>query len=167
MTLACRRDSAAAAFTLACIAIFYATPAPGQASRRLDIGSRVRVRVEGSSYPLVGVITELRPDTLLLALPSLRVDRLRLLPVSDIAELNISGGHRRYTALGVAIGVLTGVAVTVAYNGIIQSQCFDSCPDPVSLPVGAAVGGIAVGSALYFVRVERWLPVALPNRRRQ
>jgi hypothetical protein len=167
MTVARSRPIAPGTVLLACISFFSPSPASAQASRALDVGSRVRVRLEGSTFPLVGVVAELRPDTLLLSLPSPPARHVRTLPVRDIAELNISGGQRRYAALGVALGALTGVVATVAYNGVVQTQCFGSCPDPISVGLGAAIGGITLGGAFYFIRTERWLPVALPDRRRQ
>src|SRR5262245_29528920 len=117
MTTARRRHISAGAFILVGIAIFfYTAPLHGQTSRTMNVGSRVRVLLEGSTFSLVGVIAGLRPDTLLLALPSVSAERVRPLPVLDIAELNVSGGHRRYTALGVGLGLLAGTIATASYN---------------------------------------------------
>jgi hypothetical protein len=125
----------------------------------------VRVRLEGDPFQLVGYIAEVRRDTLMLARPAVQFERWRPLAVSAIEQLDVSAGHRRRTALGFVIGAVSGVVLTAAYNGIIQSQCFSNCPEPVSVAVGAAAGSIALGGAFYFVRAERWLPVALPNSR--
>jgi hypothetical protein len=91
--------------------------------------------------------------------------RWRPLAIPDIEQLDISGGHRRKTLLGVLIGGGIGLISTAVYNEFIQSQCFNSCPDPVNVGLAAAAGGVALGSAFYFIKSERWLPIALPARR--
>lgn len=139
-------------------------PAAAQTPRVLDAGTRVRVRLDRQPLRWVGTIAEVRADSLVLAVPQMRIERWTM-PVSDIAELDVSGGHRRLTAIGLAVGAVVGVALTAGYNGIVQSQCFSNCRAPVSIGIGAIIGSIAFGGSLYFVRVERWLPIALPNRR--
>ena len=142
-----------------------ASQASAQTPRVLDAGTRVRVRLERNPVRVVGFIAEVRPDTLVLARPAIQSGRRTPLAVSDIAELEVSAGHHRLTALGLAVGAVTGLALTAAYNSIVQSQCFSGCPDRVSIGIGAAVGGIAVGGGFYFIRVERWLPIAVPAPR--
>jgi len=142
-----------------------ASRASAQTPRVLDVGTRVRVRLEGDPFQLVGYIAEVRRDTLLLARPAVQFERWRPLAVSAIEQLDVSAGHTRRTALGFVIGAVAGVALTAAYNGVIQSQCFNDCPDRVSVTIGAAVGSVALGSAFYFVRAERWLPIAVPKPR--
>jgi hypothetical protein len=165
MALTRRQRFFALALFLVGLALTGASRASAQTPRVLDVGTRVRVRLEGDPFQLVGYIAEVRRDTLMLARPAVQFERWRPLAVSAIEQLDVSGGHRRRTALGFVIGAVGGVVLTAAYNGIIQSQCFSNCPAPVSVAVGAAAGSIALGSAFYFVRAEQWLPVALPNSR--
>jgi hypothetical protein len=165
MALTRRQRFFALALFLVGLSVTGASRAAAQTPRVLDVGTRVRVRLEGQPFQLVGYIAEVRRDTLMLARPAVQFESWRPLAVSAIEQLDISAGHRRRTALGFVIGAVSGVLLTAAYNGIIQSQCFSSCPEPVSVAIGAAAGSLMLGSAFYFVRAERWLPVALPNSR--
>jgi hypothetical protein len=135
-------------------------------TRTLDPGTRVRVRLERQTRSFIAHVTELRPDTLVLARTTSQLDPRTPFAVSDIAELEVSDGRRRLTVIGAGIGLLTGMVVTASYNGIVQGQCFSDCPERVSLLLGAAAGGVAFGTGFYFVSVERWLRIALPGRAR-
>ena len=139
------------------------TAAAAQA-RRLDTGTRVRVLMERQSSRFTGSIAAVRPDTIILTVPSTRLGH-RPVAVSEIAELEVFNGSRRLTAVGLVTGVLVGAAVTGIYNGIVQTQCFSNCPDRASTLMGALVGGIVVGGSLHFVKKERWLRIAVPAAR--
>jgi hypothetical protein len=132
-------------------------------TRLLDPGSRVRVRMDRQALRFIGQIVGTRPDSLVLDIPLLSVERWTV-PVSDIAELDVSTGRRRLTLVGLGVGAAVGILVTASYNSIIQSQCFGDCPKRASVLVGATVGSALLGTGLYFVRQERWQRIPLPNR---
>jgi hypothetical protein len=135
-------------------------------TRILDPGARVRVRMDRQTMRFVGQIAGTRPDSLVLNVPLLSMERWTV-PVSDIAELDVSAGRRRLTLVGLGVGAAAGILVTASYNGIVQSQCFSDCPKRASVLIGATVGSIVLGTGLYFVRAERWLRIPLPNRARR
>jgi len=140
-----------------------ARPASAQ-TRTLDPGTRIRVRMERQTVRFVGQIADTRPDSLVLAVPMLAIKRWTV-PVTDIAELDVSGGRRRLTLVGLGVGIAAGILMTASYNSLVQSQCFSDCPKRASVLLGATAGGLVLGTGLYFVRVERWLRIALPGRR--
>jgi hypothetical protein len=165
-TLLSQRRTPRASLSIALMmAAMGGTPTVAQTPRilELDPGMRIRMRMERQTVRLVGNVAEVRADSVIVAVPMLQIERWTI-PFSQIAELHVSGGHRRLTLIGLAAGAGTGLLLTAAFNSLVQSQCFTDCPRPASAGLGAAIGGLILGTGLYFVRVERWLRFALPNR---
>ena len=148
---------------LAGLALLPAIEVGGQ-MRTLDPGTKVRVRLESQTRHFIALVTELRPDTLVLVRGVTRFDATTPFAVADIAELEVSGGRRKLTVIGVGIGVIAGTIATAAYNGIVQSQCFSDCPARRSMLIGAAAGGVVLGTTFHFLEVERWFQIPLPGR---
>jgi hypothetical protein len=128
-------------------------------------GARVRVSspVLGNE-PRVGVVVSATRDTL-----SFRAERqpaYTSLRTSDISQLEVSEGTRSHRlidglvgfAAGAVAGGFIGAATVKKGNGIARAD---------AAIIGTGVGGLlgAVAGALVIGRsVDRWVPVALPDR---
>jgi hypothetical protein len=142
-----------------------AVPIEAQSVRTLEPGTRVRVRLEEAHSNVVAILIDARPDTIVLARPSMSIESRLLFPLERVSRLEISAGRRQLAPIGAVGGFLLGTVLVAAYNSILQSQCFGDCPEPTPALAGGLIGGVAGGVAFYFVPAERWVEVALPNRR--
>jgi hypothetical protein len=139
------------------------------ASRLLSLerGARVRVRLVGTSPiggGLVGVLRDVRPDTLLLGYPPTRPGSVMPLPLSEIDRLEVSVSRRSRAPLGAAVGALLGGLTVFGYNAIRRSQCVQHCPEHnVSLLIGVGIGGLIGGVGLSFVSADRWVELPVGN----
>lgn len=159
-------------FPLLGAALLTVAPAvQGQSAADLPAGTRVRV-AEPATGRLVGTVTEVRRDTLLV----LARGEVHAVPISSIRTIQVSRGRppRLASALeGGAIGLLTGAiggAASLAIPSLLAPDACDREGDGVlcfstgewalvgvviGAPLGAASGAVA---GLIFPR-ERWRSV--------
>lgn len=141
-------------------------PGLGQETIRLETGMRMRVNLEEARRSFVATLVDVRPDTLVLGHPSAPIASTIPLPVDRIQKLEISTGRRTLAPAGAAVGTLLGAALIGIYNGVRSSQCFRDCADKSSrVWLGAAVGAAIGGASFAFIRVDRWLEIAVPAAR--
>lgn len=143
----------------------------GQSMADVPAGTRVRVS-EQAAGRLVGTVTEVRRDTLLV----LARGEVHALPISSIRTLHVSRGRPPRTASaleGGAIGLLTGAiggAVSLAVSSLLVPDACDREGDGVLCfstgewaLVGAAIGaplGAASGALAGLISPrERWRSV--------
>jgi hypothetical protein len=163
---------------LVCAALLAVAPAVrAQSTDELSAGTRVRVAAPATGR-LVGTITEVRRDTLLV----LARGEVHALPISSIRTLQVSRGRppRLASALeGGAIGLLTAAISGGGSLALASLVMPDSCDGEgggvlcfstgewalvgvaIGAPLGAASGAVA---GLIFPR-ERWRSVTARNAR--
>lgn len=139
-------------FPLLCAALLLVPPTVrGQSMAELPTGTRVRV-AEQARERLVGTVTEVRRDTLLV----LARGEVHALPISSIRTLQVSRGRppRGASVLeGGAIGLLTGAiggAVSLAIPSLVVPDACDREGDGVlCFSTGEwALVGVAIGAPL-------------------
>ena len=164
--------------TLAVVALLCATlgPLPGQVTRPLDPGSRVRVRYDCAPVAAVserpttvacrtatGALVMLTQDTLVL---TSRTSRLTI-PLASLQALAVGQGRGRHVLLGAGIGFVLGSGAMFAWwsqsVGCDQTKSqdassFSSCLGIAAL-LGGAPGALLGGMVGAFVRTDRWQSV--------
>lgn len=159
-------------FPLWSAALLATAPAvQGQSTADLPAGTRVRV-VEQATGRLVGTVTEVRRDTLLV----LARGEVHALPISSIRTLQVSRGRppRLASALeGGAIGLLTGAiggAASLAIPSLVVPDACDREGDGVlcfstgewalvGVVIGAPLGAVSGAVAGFVFPRERWRSV--------
>jgi hypothetical protein len=148
-----------------------APPVHGQSTADLPAGTRVRV-TEQATGRLVGTVTEVRRDTLLV----LARGEVHALPISSIRTLQVSRGRppRLASALeGGAIGLLTGAiggAASLAIPSLVVPDACDREGDGVlcfstgewalvGVVIGAPLGAVSGAVAGFVFPRERWRSV--------
>lgn len=157
---------------LVCAALLAIAPAVrAQPADALSAGTRVRVSAPATGR-LVGTITEVRRDTLLV----LARGKVHALPVSSIRALQVSRGRppRLASALeGGAIGLLTGAvggAASLALPSLVVPDACDREGDGVlcfstgewallGVVIGAPLGAASGAVAAFISPRERWRSV--------
>jgi hypothetical protein len=96
--------------TIVAAAICLLGPSVGSAQESLEVGDRVRVRVEGQRTPVVGWVTAIQEDSVELAVGRNASDSISI-GTRDITEVERSiGTHRNTLQVGLTAGVLGAVA---------------------------------------------------------
>ncbi len=139
-----------------------ASAAAQQLAPTLATGSRVRIAAPSLfPRPVVGRIVYLG-DTALVVLED-GAATPRTIPTGVIGRLDVSGGTKRRTALGVAIGAPLGAAVAVAAGPIVPSGgggwvgcCGRTGEIVMDVAIGGALGAFVGGTIGWYTHTERW-----------
>lgn len=132
----------------------------------LAAGTRVRVRFQGTTQPVVGILDTIRSDTVRLR-PESEPATSRRVAVSAIDGIDVSRGQRSYGWQGARVGGEVGLGVGL-FAGVATCKWFIGQPDDCKLGVvfGAPVAGVLVG---YIVgsrfHSEKWDAVPLSSLR--
>ena len=143
-----------------------ATPLWGQ-----EVGDRLRIEVEDVQRPLIGTLTAVRGEKLI-------VERRNGTKVSvelgRIAGLKKSVGHRTYGKRGLVIGCLTGwliagVSLAAAAEDDPETPSLYDWEPGTSFLIGAValIGGAtgAIGGLIgLLIRAEQWKPIEIVSK---
>ena len=130
----------------------------------LETGSRVRIQAAGSATSLTGTLLYRDESQVALALSSADT---AVVPLSDIARIDVSAGRRSNAIRGARAGAIVGGGIG-AMLGIYalnaESTIYDFQPDII--PVFAAGGALLAGTAGLIIgslwSSERWEMVPAP-----
>ena len=129
----------------------------------LETGTRARILVVApdSKFTLITVASA-RPDSLLYSLGG--SSNTRSLGWQQITKMEASAGRHRHVASGLGIGLLTGTLAGIALGAAGQHGEQRALNELGGAIAGASFGTIIGGTAGFFWRTERWIPVNLPQR---
>jgi hypothetical protein len=133
----------------------------------LAAGMRIRVRFQGTTQPIVGVVDTIGSDSIRLRPAGGRVASRRV-ALSAIDGIDVSRGQRSYGRAGAAVGTLVGVLAALAAESGRQSTSNSFEPDysRVGAALGIACGGVVVGYVVGSqIHSEKWDAVPLTNVR--
>ncbi len=140
------------------------TSLPAADTTFVHVGDRVRLQAPRiSSAQLVGEVTELERDTLVLlsegggsAIP---------VPISDLERIAVSQGTKSNVILGLLVGAGVGFAsaagLAVWACGSDDDGCTSGQVVGGVLALGAIVGGVGAGVGA-LIKTERWRDASIP-----
>jgi hypothetical protein len=128
----------------------------------LETGTRARIlgTAPDSKFTLITVASA-RPDSLLYSLG--RSSNTRSLGWQQITKMEASVGRHRHVGLGLGLGFLTGTLGGIALGAAGQHGEARALNELGGAIAGAFFGTIIGGTAGFFWRTERWIPVYLPQ----
>jgi hypothetical protein len=128
----------------------------------LDTGARARILGAGpdSRFALITVASA-RSDSLHYRLAG--SSDTRSLGWQQITRMEASVGQHRHVVLGLGLGFLTGTLGGIALGAAGQHGEARSLNELGGAISGAFFGTIMGGTAGYFWRTEKWIPVYLPR----
>jgi hypothetical protein len=128
----------------------------------LETGTRARIlgAAPDSKFTLITVASA-RPDSLLYSLGG--SSNTRSLGWQQITKMEASAGRHRHVASGLGIGFLTGTLAGIALGAAGQHGEERALNELGGAIAGAFFGTIMGGTAGFFRRTERWIPVSLPQ----
>jgi hypothetical protein len=152
--------------------VLLASPSAGvsQEPTGIKIGSRVRVKAEGSGQRwVVGELLELRGDSVRL-LTGDPPDESVAVAIRSLASFQRSSGQRSAAGKGALIGLGVGAAVGFILGFATDEECSGFCPAPDPSPaasgaIAAVLGGLfGLGAGALIgrsIHAEHWEPVRL------
>jgi len=128
----------------------------------LETGTRARILgpAPDSRFTLITVASA-RPDSLLYTLGG--NSNTRSLGWQQITKMEASVGRHRHVGLGLGLGFLTGTLGGIALGAAGQHGEQRALKELSGAIGGASFGTIIGGTAGFFWRTERWIPVYLPQ----
>ena len=128
----------------------------------LETGTRARILgpAPDSKFTLITVASA-KPDSLLYHLGG--SSNTRSLGWQQITKMEASVGRHRHVAAGLGIGLLTGTLAGIALGAAGQHGEQRALNELGGAIAGALFGTIIGGTAGFFWRTERWIPVYLPQ----
>jgi hypothetical protein len=128
----------------------------------LKTGTRARILgpAPDSKFTLITVASA-SPDSLLYRLGG--SSNTRSLSWQKITKMEASVGRHRHIASGLGIGLLTGTLAGIALGAAGQHGEQRALNELGGAIAGASFGTIIGGTAGFFWRTERWIPVYLPQ----
>jgi hypothetical protein len=128
----------------------------------LDTGTRARILGAGpdSAFTLI-TVASVRSDSLHYRLAG--SSNTRSLGWQQITRMEASVGRHRHVALGLGLGFLTGTLGGIALGAAGQHGEARTLNELGGAIVGAFFGTITGGTAGYFWRTDKWIPVYLPQ----
>jgi hypothetical protein len=129
----------------------------------LETGTRARIleAAPDSKFTLITVASA-RPDSLRYSLGG--SSNTRSLGWQQITKMEVSAGRHRHVGLGLGLGFLTGTLSGIALGATGQHGETRTLNELSGAIGGATFGTIIGGTAGFFWRTERWIPVNLPAR---
>jgi hypothetical protein len=129
----------------------------------LETGTRARIlrAAPDSKFTLITVASA-GPDSLLYSLGG--SSNTRSLGWQQITKMEVSAGRHRHLGLGLGLGFLTGTLSGIALGATGQHGEQRTLRELSGAIGGATFGTIIGGTAGFFWRTERWIPVNLPQR---
>jgi len=129
----------------------------------LETGTRARIleAAPDSKFTLITVASA-RPDSLRYSLGG--SSNTRSLGWQQITKMEVSAGRHRHVGLGLGLGFLTGTLSGIALGATGQHGETRTLNELSGAIGGATFGTIIGGTAGFFWRTERWIPVNLPQR---
>jgi hypothetical protein len=132
----------------------------------LALGTGTRARIVGaapdSKFTLITVASA-GPDSLHYSLAG--SSNTRSLGWQEITKMEASVGQHRHVALGLGLGFLTGTIGGIWLGAAGQHGEARSLNELGGAIGGAFFGTIIGGTAGYFWRSDKWMPVYLPQHR--
>lgn len=129
----------------------------------LETGTRARILGAGPDSKLTLItVASARPDSLLYSLGG--SSNTRSLGWQQITKMEVSAGRHRHAGLGLGLGFLTGTLSGIALGATGQHGEQRTLKELSGAIGGATFGTIIGGTAGFFWRTERWIPVNLPQR---
>jgi Mg/Co/Ni transporter MgtE len=128
----------------------------------LEAGTRARIlgAPADSKFTLITVAST-EPDSLLYSLGG--NSNTRSLGWQQITKMEVSAGRHRHLGLGLGLGFLTGILAGIALGATGQHGETRTLNELSGAIGGATFGTIIGGTAGFFWRTERWIPVYLPQ----
>jgi hypothetical protein len=129
----------------------------------LETGTRARIlgAAPDSKFTLIMVASAM-PDSLHYSLGG--SSTTRSLGWQQITKMEASVGRRRHVGLGLGLGLLTGTVGGIALGAAGQHGEARALNELGGAIGGAFFGTIIGGTAGFFWRTDRWIPVSLPQR---
>jgi hypothetical protein len=128
----------------------------------LETGTRARIlgAAPDSKFTLITVASA-RPDSLRYSLGG--SPNTRSLGWQQITKMEASVGQHRHVAVGLGLGLLTGTLAGIALGAAGQHGEARALNELGGAIAGAFFGTIIGGTAGFFWRTEKWIPVSLPQ----
>ena len=123
-------------------------------------GARVRIRVEGESQPIVGVVLATSADSLLIE--SGPRQEGRVVAISALSLLEVSRGHSSYAPIGAMLGAVAGGTIGGMKDRGVRIITEDLWI--VDVVIGASAGALAGALLAEAFDKEQWEQVALPGQ---
>jgi hypothetical protein len=155
-------------FTTALILMVVPVTLHGQPERinalALETGTRARIlgAAPDSKFTLITVASA-RPDSLFYSPGG--SSNTRSLSWQQITKMEASAGRHRHVASGLGIGLLTGTLAGIALGAAGQHGEQRALNELGGAIAGASFGTVIGGTAGFFWRSERWIPVYIPINR--
>ena len=138
-------------------------PSDGSA-QAVPLGRRIRIKQVDGTVLTGKLAATLSPETIQIFVDSSRVE----VPVARIEVLETSLG-KSSSSKNVAITMVVGGVVGAAFGALAWEPCTFLCISPFESETrsSAVYAGLAIGALVglpvgFFIRSERWSPVALP-----
>jgi hypothetical protein len=128
----------------------------------LETGTRARIlgAAPDSKFTLI-MVASARPDSLHYSLAG--SSNMRSLDWQHIARMEASVGRHRHVGVGLGLGFLTGTLGGIALGAAGQHGEARALNELGGAIAGAFFGTIIGGTAGFFWRTEKWIPVYLPQ----
>jgi hypothetical protein len=128
----------------------------------LEAGTRARIleAAPDSKFTLITVASA-RPDSLHYSLGGSSIARSR--GWQQIIRMDASGGRHRHVGRGLGLGLLSGTLAGIALGAAGQHGEERALNELGGAIGGAFFGTIIGGTAGFFWRTEKWIPVYLPQ----
>ena len=128
----------------------------------LEPGTRARIlgAATDSKFTLITVASA-TPDSLRYSLAG--ISTTRSLGWQQITKMDASGGQHRHVRRGLGLGLLTGTLAGIALGAAGKHGEERALNELGGAIGGAFFGTIAGGTAGFFWRTEKWIPVYLPR----
>jgi hypothetical protein len=155
-------------FVLTTAFVFTVVPATlhGQSEKinalALQAGTRARILepAPASKFSLITVLSA-RPDSLNYSLGGSPITRS--LAWQQIIRMEASGGRHRHVGRGLGLGLLSGTLAGIGLGAAGQHGEQRALNELGGAIAGAFFGTIIGGTAGFFWRTEKWIPVSLPH----
>lgn len=125
-------------------------------------GARVRIRVEGESQPIVGVVLATSADSLLIE--SGPRQEGRVVAISALSLLEVSRGHKSYAPIGAMLGAVAGGTIGGMKDPGVRLITDKSDLRMINVVIGASAGALAGALLGKAFDKEQWEQVALPGQ---
>jgi hypothetical protein len=130
----------------------------------LALGTGTRARIAGaapdSKFTLI-TVASVGPDSLHYSLAG--SPNTRSLGWQQITRMDASAGQHRHVALGLGLGFLVGTVAGIGLGATGQPGETRTLNELSGAIGGAFFGTIIGGTAGYFWRSDKWIPVSLPQ----
>jgi hypothetical protein len=129
----------------------------------LEKGARARIleAAPASKFALITVASA-GPDSIHYNLGG--SSKTRSLGWQQIAKMEVSAGRHRHVGLGLGLGFLTGTLGGIGVGAAGQHGEERTLNELGGAIGGALIGTIIGGTAGFFWRTDKWIPVYLPQR---